>query len=153
MNIKKYLLIPMFMAVFLFSVSAQSNELIDQIITQDSARLDTASLIILQAAELLPLDANYDDVFDFLQNNKNLKRLAKKETINQGRLSLLIMISFDINGGVMYCITKSPRYAAREIKSLGGIIENASPYKVVSGQEVISLLSWALDYTGKGDIE
>ncbi|MBN2650945.1 MAG: hypothetical protein JXR63_01080 [Spirochaetales bacterium] len=135
------------------AIFAQSNQLIDSIVARDKALLGESALIILQAAELIDLNATSEDAMGFLENEKWLKKLDADRSINQGELCLLIMMAFKIKGGAMFTMTRAPRYAARELAAIGGLTEKTSPYKSVSGQEVMMLLSWALDFTQKGEAE
>lgn len=48
-------------------------------------------------------------------------------------------------GGIMYSITKSPRYAFREMQSLGLIDYNKYPNQSLSGKEALSIMSKCID--------
>jgi hypothetical protein len=65
-----------------------------------------------------------------------------------GELSLLIMRSFNIPGGLMYRLFHNARYAYREMKARGFIRGRVYAGDTVSGAEFLYILGEALSYTG-----
>jgi hypothetical protein len=52
-------------------------------------------------------------------------------------ISKLLIGSFNVKGGIMYSITKSPHYAYRELTYLKVIQNRADPSMLVSGEQLI----------------
>ena len=63
-------------------------------------------------------------------------------------LSFLMMKAFDINGGIMYELTGSRRYAYREMKSRGFITGRAYSNLAVSGEQFLQILGNVADEDG-----
>ena len=58
----------------------------------------------------------------------------------------MLMKSLDIDGGIMYKITSNARYACRELSYLGLITGSKSPYRTLTGEEALSLISRVLEW-------
>jgi hypothetical protein len=54
------------------------------------------------------------------------------------------MKAYDARGGVMYSLFQNTRYACREIAYWDWLDENVSPYRTLSGDEAVDLLSQML---------
>ena len=65
-----------------------------------------------------------------------------------GGLSLLMMRSFNIPGGLMYRLFHNARYAYREMQARGFLRARSYPANRVSGAEFLQILGELLSYTG-----
>jgi outer membrane protein OmpA-like peptidoglycan-associated protein len=68
-----------------------------------------------------------------------------------GGLSLLLMRSFDIPGGLMYRFFHNARYAYREMTHRGFIEGRSYPGFTVSGERFLQILGNVLSYTGDAE--
>lgn len=68
------------------------------------------------------------------------QKLQGEDPITAGDLSLLIMKAFDINGGLMYRLTGSRRYAFREMKHSGIFSDRSYPNQLISGEQFLQIL-------------
>ncbi len=138
------------MTIFLFApiyIYAQSNEMIDTILTEKEATFGETALLILIGAEILPEDSQITDALNYIStHNWGLKNIKAEKPINAGELSLLLMKAFKIKGGFMYTILPCPRYAYRELTYMELIDKKGGPFKKVSGEEVINSLSKVLNW-------
>jgi hypothetical protein len=66
-------------------------------------------------------------------------------------VSLLIMDSFDINGGFMYGLFHNARYACRELVYLDIIQGRTDPAGRLNGRELLQILGKALSYAGEDE--
>jgi hypothetical protein len=144
---KSCLLLP----VFLFVVSAigftQSNKLLDELLEQKEAGFATSALLVLSAAGIIPEDATLEKAAAALaEQNWGIQVPEEPKAISLGEFAYLLMRAFDIPGGVMYRLLPGPRYAAREIAYLGFIVDRASPYRSLSGEEALDALGMALEW-------
>jgi hypothetical protein len=64
-------------------------------------------------------------------------------------VSLLCMNAFDLNGGVMYSIFKSPHHAFRELQYRNIIVGLTAPDMNVSGEQLLSIISRILASIGE----
>ncbi len=126
---------------------AQSNEIIDEILNQNALEYSYAVYLILSGAELIPATATPEEALDTLKQQEwNIKIPEKTANITLGEYSYILMKVFNIPGGLMYRLLPGPRYAAREITYLGFISEKTSPYRSISGEEAVQLLSDVLNW-------
>jgi hypothetical protein len=126
---------------------AQSNDLLDELLSEEKASFGKANYLVLLAAGLIEEDMTVEQSLNFLERqNWGLKRRGENEPITLGEYSYLVMKSLDIPGGLMYRIFPGPRYASRELVYLGIGIEKRDPYGYLSGEEVVGMLGRALDW-------
>jgi hypothetical protein len=72
------------------------------------------------------------------------KKAAANDAARLDGISLLLMRSFGIKGGIMYSLTKSPRYAYRELTYKNIIQGRADPAMNVSGGQLLFIINRAL---------
>jgi hypothetical protein len=72
------------------------------------------------------------------------EKTGATDRINAGGLSLLIMKSFNLKGGLMYTLFPSPRYAYRELQYRTFIQGNNDPRETVSGAQFLHILGRVL---------
>ena len=56
------------------------------------------------------------------------------------------MKAFEIPGGLLYALFPGPRYACNELAYLGFIKGNNSPYRTLSGEEMLRMMGYALGW-------
>jgi len=140
------------MAIFLILTTllsyGQSNEMIDKLLDSSEATFAESALLILQSAEIIDLYGTPDDAIKYLTENSWFRRLKEPDDlITLGDVSLLLMRAFEIKGGLSWNIYHSPRYAARELQFIGAFYkQDNSPYRKISGEEIINLIGWIMDF-------
>jgi outer membrane protein OmpA-like peptidoglycan-associated protein len=144
MIIKKhrYIFVLYFILVSTF-VPAQTAQRIEQLLERETISYKEAAWIILEATGKFSF-ANTDVVsspekaYQYAEENGWLPRnITPDTTATFEGVSLLIMHSFGIKGGIFYSIFKSPHYAYRELVYRGIIQGKISPKKAVSGDMLI----------------
>ena len=78
-----------------------------------------------------------------------LKNSSPDDPITMGKLSLLMMKAFNMKGGMMYSITKAPRYAYRTMVSRNFIQGASDPAMTVSGERFLLILGKVLSAEGE----
>lgn len=135
--------------VFLFTGSlllAQSNDMIDSILTEEPATAGSAAYVALTAAELLSDDASRDRAVQVAVEAGWLPEdTSAEQPATFGQLAYLLMEAIEVQGGLMYRILPGPRYAAREFVYQGWSPERRSPGEQVSGQFLIRVTGNFLD--------
>ena len=75
--------------------------------------------------------------------------LPKKASVNEAArldgVALLVMRSFDIEGGLLYSLFKNPRYAYRELAYMEIIQGRIDPAMTVSGDTLLYIINKLLD--------
>jgi len=98
---------------------------------------------VLDAAELGdPDQISEESAFRFAVNKNWLpKNVSSGDVVRLNGVSLLIMQSFGLKGGIFYNITKSPHHAYRELTYKNVITGNTDPGMSVSGQQLLLMIS------------
>ena len=85
----------------------------------------------------------FPESFDIAADTE--KESSIEEIISQNiklkDLALLCTKSYGIKGGILYRLTKAPRYALRELKAKGFVQNDAEPDSTVSGKTFLGILS------------
>jgi len=118
--------------------------------------LETAAVTNGQAARFVISSSPGDNsasteisAFEQAVTNGWLKNVNPDDKITLGKLSFLIMKSFDMKGGLMYLIFPGPRYAYRSLVSKS-IIQGASdPAMLVDGERFLLILGNVLNAEGE----
>lgn len=147
MKIKRlFLLIIVFICLPLF-LHSQSNTVIDELLDKEKADWGQTTYLVLTAAELLDENADMTEVMATLEVQQwRIDTKDPDEFISLGEYSYLLMKAFDLTGGLMYKLLPGPRYAARELDYLDFIYDNKSPYRTLSGEEVLRILGKLLEW-------
>ena len=126
---------------------SQSNTVIDELIEKENADWGQTTYLVLTAVELLDENEDIPGVMSALEAQQwNIDSKDAEEFITLGEYSYMLMKAFGLSGGLMYKIFPGPRYAARELDYLNFIDENKSPYRTLSGEEVLRILGRLLEW-------
>ena len=139
------------LAACVLPAAAQSNQLIDRLLEQPRASFGAAACLALAASGRIDPEATEQQALEFLSNRGwKLPVHQADEPIRLGEFCYLLMEAFDFNGGFMYRMIPSPRYAVRELAYLGLVHGKAYSRRFPSGQEVVQILSSFLNRKGGG---
>ncbi len=132
------------------SLLAQSNQTIDRLMDERPATLGDAASVILSAVGLVSESATGDEAVAAIARNKLLpKTPSPTDPVTLGEVCYLIMETQGIRGGLFYHLFPGPRYATRELASLGLLKGYTHPNRLVSGEEVMWILGAVLDWKEK----
>ncbi|MGA2615213.1 MAG: hypothetical protein ABSG38_17395 [Spirochaetia bacterium] len=144
------------LAVFLLpawaaSVEAQSNAVVDSLLSEKAATFGEAVYMVMAAITAVPDTASPADAITALQAQKwEVKVQDASSPVTLGQYSYLLMRAFKMRGGLMYSLFPGPRYAARELAFRKLISGDSSPYRTLSGEEVVQILGSVMSYEGAG---
>jgi len=134
-----FLTIFLLIAAVAFSQSAND---IDELLETETISYQQAAWFVLAAANPDGFSGSPDEAFRYAIDNKWLPANASSE--DRARLdgvSLLVMQSHNMKGGLMYTLTKSGRYAYRELVYLNVIQGRTDPQMTVSGDLLLFILT------------
>ena len=130
-------------------LAAQSNERIDQLLTQDPAQLGHTAYLVLSAAGTIDEDVSPAEAVAAAKDAGLLPAGARGDTPTRfGDFAYLLTGSFGVPGGVMYRLVPGPRYAAREVVFQGWSRTRRSAGEIISGDVVARVLSVYLNEEG-----
>ncbi len=122
-------------------LSAQSNQLLDQLLDQPAASFADVVYMTLSAAKLVAETATPQQAVEALQQqNWKVRILPADAPILLGDYSFLLMKAFKLSGGLFYSLAPGPRYAVRELGYLKIIPTDARPNRTLSGEEAVRIL-------------
>nr|MBP3282386.1 hypothetical protein [Treponema sp.] len=139
---KKIMMAAAFALATVFAANAQSAEKLTEILDASEVSLAQLSYIAGTCGFNLPDNSNYTTAFEEMKRRGYFGQNAKesdKATLAQA--SYLFMKATKIDGGLMYRITDSPRYAFKELKARGIIPQTAEASLKFSGHEALDLLN------------
>lgn len=147
MEFKKIIFLSLVLVCLPLIVSAQSNAVIDELLEKETADWGNTAYLVLSAAELIDENTEISKVLSILEKQQwNLKLHKEKQSITLGEYSYLLMKAFNVPGGLMYMLIPGPRYAARELSYLNFIDDDSSPYRTLSGEEVLRIMGRLLEW-------
>ena len=144
---KSYLFSVLIFVLLGCAVYSQSNELMDELLRQEQALFGQTCYLILAAGGVVAETTSVVDCIATIQNKGwGFRRKQVEDPVTIGELSYLIMRALEVNGGIMYALFPSPRYAFRELTFRGIVEEAAGPFRIVSGDEVVSTLGSVMEW-------
>lgn len=132
------------------NLCAQSNQTVDRLLDEKPAVFGDAAYVILSAVGFVSEDSTGEDATAAVADRKLLQKTpSATEPVTLGEVCFLIMETQGIKGGLLYRLFPGPRYATRELASLGLLKGYTHPNRVVSGEEVMWILGAVLDLKEK----
>jgi hypothetical protein len=126
---------------------AQSNDLLDTLLEEQTTSLGQAAYLVLAASGRIADTSTPDQAAAALtEQGWTVPERTASESLTLGEYSYLLMQAFEMKGGLMYRIFPGPRYAGRELAYLELIKGNTSPYRTFSGEEAIGILGRLLEW-------
>ncbi|MCL2759321.1 MAG: hypothetical protein FWD22_03835 [Treponema sp.] len=125
-------------------VFSQTAEEIDHLLTLDTVNYGQAAWLILNAAGVPDMTEPslafiYAKEKNWLPGNASIDNNARLDGV-----SLLIMNAWNLKGGIMYSITKSARYAYRELVYINVIQGRFSPRMAVAPDQLLYMINFIL---------
>jgi hypothetical protein len=149
MNPKKFSILVVFSVFSWVSLWGQSNDLLDDFLSKESADVGTSLLLLAQSLNELPYEAGTEDAVAWAGSQswwKTVQNLPPSDPLPLGRFFLVLFQSYEVNGkSLMFSLFKTPRYAAREAFSLNFC--SGKPYynRNLQPSEVLFAISMAME--------
>ena len=136
----KSLLIPLAFLLSAAPIHAQTAADIEELLGTEAISCEEAAWLVLAVALETP-PADRTAAFTLAREQGWFPENTEGAShITMSGLSLLLMKSFDLTGGLMYRITGNRRYAFREMRARGFISGRAYPNFSVSGEQFLQIL-------------
>ena len=138
------------MGLFGFTVFAQSNERVDALLGQLQSRADDACYLVLSAGGQISEDTEPETAYETAMQNHWLPTTKQAdEPILLNEFCALVMYALDLKGGLMFRLFPGPRYAYKHFVALGIVNSNGGPKRTVPGDEVLMVVSQAMELREK----
>ncbi|MCR5044950.1 MAG: hypothetical protein K6A42_00045 [Treponema sp.] len=132
-----------------YVASAQSAERISQIISTKEITYGQCAWLACVSSQLIEDDADYDKALPIaLEKGWIDSGAIVDKPIKLQKLCGLFVRSSGMKCGLFYRLTKSDRYAYKELKANGTLDFNADPAMNVSGQNAVNVLNGCLKKAG-----
>ena len=144
-----------FTIIFLFCVTSIFAQKADAVTTMIETEKVTFSQVAYFAAtylEFLPDIASEQEAMNAI-SLRGISSIPDKpyEQLSYQKFAQICMNTWIKKGGLMYSITKSPRYAFREMQSLGLINYQKYPNQSLSGKEALNIITKCIEIYEKGN--
>lgn len=135
------------------SLGAQSNEFLDQVLSEEELSYGSASYLVLASAGLIDADATAEDAVAHLEREgMGLPGKTAETPLTIGEYSYLLMQVYGLSGGMLYRIVPGPRYASRELSHRGIIQGRAYPGMSISAERGMRILGRVLQLDERGTL-
>ncbi|MDR2965055.1 MAG: hypothetical protein LBU88_04700 [Treponema sp.] len=143
---KKYAFFIIILLIITGFLPAQSTASeIEALLETNTVTYAQAVRFVLDAADVLST-SNPEEAFRYAVEQKWLPQgVSPGDIARLDGISLLIMRSFDLKGGIMYSIFKNPHYAYRELVYKDIIYGMIFPKMTVTGENLLIYIARLLD--------
>ncbi|MBP5358751.1 MAG: hypothetical protein J6Y69_06165 [Treponema sp.] len=152
---KKSVLLIAIMLFIAGIAGAQSAERVTEILQEKQVTYGEIAYLAASELNLIQANASYDDAIKAAVNEGILKgNPASTDPINYKDLAYACCKTWNISGSLFYKMTKSPRYAFKQLQAIGIIPANADPSQKVSGRNALNIISACIEsFESEGDAE
>ena len=145
---KHALLILCFLTAPAFLAAQSTAQEIETLLGTNAVTYAQAARFALEASDSLAV-SDHNEAFRYASERGWLpKNVSANDTARLDGISLLLMRSFNISGGILYSLTNSPHYAYRELVYSEVIRGRADPAMMVSGELFLFLTGRILSQRG-----
>ena len=139
----KKIILLLLISLLFFCGYAQSAQKLTDIIFSQEVTYGNASWFLAVQAGLIDDSKSEKEAFDALSQNGWFNNIdaVYEEKITLKDFSYLCTLAFDIKGGILFRLTKAPRYAVRELKAMRIIPNNANPNAFISGRQMVNIIT------------
>jgi len=129
-------------------LSAQTADEIETLLNTRAVTYGQAARFVLEASDAL-VTGSHEEAFRYaVQQNWLPANSSSGDPARFDQISLLLMRSFNMNGGLMYTLTKSSHHAYRELVYRNVIQTRSDPAMIVSGEELLFIVGRLLSMLG-----
>ena len=128
-------------------LSAQTAAEIEALLKTPAVTYGQAARFVLRASEALKT-SNVKEAFNFAaERNWVPKNVSPDSEARLDGISLLVMQSFGLKGGLLYSLFKNPHYAYRELAARNAFKGKSDPHNAVSGDQLLFMVNRVLSMT------
>lgn len=144
---KKNVFLVLFLMTLYGSIFAQSADSVTELLIAKNVYLPQVSYFATVYLGLGSDEISYDDAVFLLEETIGFPEIKNpQEELTYKEFAYFCTRVWNITGTLMYRITKAPRYALRELKSLGYILPNTDPDTLVTGRDALTIMTKCAEY-------
>ena len=151
---KKIYFFAFFLIFSVVSAYSQSAEYITEMLETDEVNFSQIAYLVATHLEFLPDTATEQQAMNVV-NMAKISTIPEKpyNSISYKKFAQLCMNAWIKKGGLLYSITKSQRYAFKEMQSLGLIDIKKYPNQHLSGKEALNIMTKCITIYEKENIK
>lgn len=141
-KLKKTLFLVLFLVFSAILGYSQSSEKISVILNTEQVTLGQVAYLAGVYGFNIPEESNFKSAFEDLKRRKLVSYdSSENDLATLEQTAFIFMKATKMNGGLMYRITQSKRYAFKEFKARGIIPQKMSPTAKITGHDIFGLLN------------
>jgi len=148
-GVKKYILLSVLGFGALAFPRAQTHAEMESLLGSPTVTYAQAARFVLEASEAAVISDTLEAFRFAFERNWLPAGASPGSPARLDGISLLLMRSFSIKGGLFYSIFRNPHYAYRELVYLNIIQGRADPHTAVSGSQLLFIIGRALTVLGR----
>lgn len=149
---KKTIYCVLFLGIFCNFIVAQSADSVTELLIAENIYLPQVSYFATVYLGLGADEISYSDATTILDENIGFPEIKNpQDELTYKDFSYFCTRVWNIKGGLMYRITKAPRYALRELKALGYVSPNIDPNTLVTGRDALTIMTECAEYAEVND--
>ena len=142
--------------IFLASVSAVSadyNETMDSIISEEKISYGEASFALLLGTDVIDEYFSVEEAAAVMSEKYPSTSMDWDSSVNLAHFSFMIMSAYNMKGGLMYRIFPGPRYAVRELRYKKILQGKSYSTMSLSGERALRIIGRVLEKEEAADAE
>ena len=139
----KKIILLLLISASLFCGYAQSAQKLTEVLSIENVTYGTASWFLAAQTGLIDDTKSEKEAFDVLSEDGWFNKIDAEadSKISLKNFAYLCTRAFNIKGGLMFRLTDAPRYAARELKAMKIISNDADVNASITGRQMINILT------------
>ena len=151
MKKQKLIILPFVFLLSLGSAWAQSAEIMDKIIATPTISVAQAAYLVFVASGKLAEDATPEQAYTLVEKLGWLgSGNDAAHPVRSAEYAYLLTRSYDLRGGLLSMVFRSPRYSYRDLVARGIFSSGGDPDDALTGVEAVRLLGQVMDTLPEG---
>ena len=139
---KKNVCIALFLSFLCFGAFSQSADKLTEMLNAQTVTIEQLSYFAANYLNLAGETATGEEALSALKEHIDFSRIQNTASALSAKdCAYLCCQVWGIRGGIMFRITKLPRYAFRELKALEIIPASTDPYTKISGRDALYIMT------------
>ena len=149
---KKVKIFTLFLMFFCVVVSAQSSDKVTEMIEAKTVSLDDVAYFAASYFGVIDEKDSGAEALLELEKNTQYVKISNSEILSYDDFAYFCTQTWNIKGGLMLMATKSPRYAFKELQSMGYVSQSIFPNDMVDGIQALTIMTNCIEFSEENEI-
>ena len=132
-------------------ISAQSADKVTEMIDAKTVSLGDVGYFAAAYFNIIDEDASPSEALKVLESKTQYNKISNLENLSFDDFAYFCTQTWNIKGGLMLMATKSPRYAFKELQSLGYISKSIYPNATIDGIQALTIMSSCIEFSEENE--